>query len=254
MDMRKIKDLTGMKFGRLTVLKYSHYQSTCSYYLCLCDCGITKAIRSYNLKSAITSSCGCIEKERKHEFKEPYIYDLWLHIKGRCYRQSDQAYDRYGGRGITMYEPWINDFKSFRQWIIENLGQKSSGESIDRIENDGNYEPGNLKWSSAQEQSCHTRKRNNKTPCSSKYIGVIKLFYKQRRNVWKCKITFNQKIITWLFEYTDEGEYNASLCYDYAKRLYHPTDDCLNHPDITEYPKWITDRVDAKIGIKNGKN
>ena len=76
------------------------------------------------------------------------LYQLWLGIKQRCFNPNVLNYHNYGGRGITMYEPWVNNFPLFEEYILANLGKKSKGYSIDRIEVDGNYEPGNLRWAS----------------------------------------------------------------------------------------------------------
>lgn len=97
-------------------------------------------------------------------------YKIWGHIKERCFKPSSAAYRHYGGRGITMYEPWINDFMAFYNYV----GKRPSPEhTIDRINVDGNYEPGNIKWSTRKEQANNKRPRtwvSNKTG----YIGVYK--------------------------------------------------------------------------------
>lgn len=87
------------------------------------------------------------------------LYDTWLNMKSRCYKKNNKRYKDYGARGITICEDWKNDFVNFYTWAINNGCKK--GLSLDRINNDGNYEPKNCKWSTNYEQANNTR-RNNK--------------------------------------------------------------------------------------------
>lgn len=80
------------------------------------------------------------------------LVPTWQGIKQRCYNPKNHRYPRYGARGIRVYESWIDDYHAFETWISENLGPRPEGMSLDRIDNDGNYEPGNLKWSDSKEQ------------------------------------------------------------------------------------------------------
>lgn len=93
------------------------------------------------------------------------LYNCWWNMVSRCTNKHDDQYPEYGGRGIKVYEPWINDFESFRSYV----GPKPPGTSLDRIDNNGNYEPGNLRWANRSQQSVNTRKRRN---TKSKYRGV----------------------------------------------------------------------------------
>jgi hypothetical protein len=86
------------------------------------------------------------------------LYTTWKGIKDRCLRQKNKAYKNYGGRGIKIYDLWVNDYVLFRDYILNNLGERPEGFSLDRINNDGNYEPNNLRWADASTQYKNQRK------------------------------------------------------------------------------------------------
>lgn len=165
--MRKlVNDLTGKRFGRLTVIGVEDNGKRKTYYVCQCDCGNVKVVRSDALISGVTKSCGCIKKEQdktnltanhSHKMSGTRIYETWQDMKRRCYNKQNTRYDRYGGRGITVCEEWLNNFESFYNWAINN--GYADNLTIDRIDNDGNYEPSNCKWSTVKEQ-CNNRSSN----------------------------------------------------------------------------------------------
>ena len=161
-------DLTGQRFGRLTVLECcGRSKDGQKVYLCRCDCGTEKAVKSGNLRSGNTESCGClsaektIERSRKrllvHGGCGTRLYGIWADMRQRCTCKRAINWHLYGGRGIKVCEEWNNDFTAFRDWALEN--GYSDKLQLDRIDNDGNYEPGNCKWSSRVEQG------NNRRTC-----------------------------------------------------------------------------------------
>lgn len=177
--MRKIKDLTGQRFGRLTVLncagknKHGHI-----CWLCACDCGKTKVVTGSHLRSGDTISCGCYSTERakkqltKHGKKNTRIYNIWCSIKERCYNKNCRAYLLYGGRGITMFDEWQNDFQSFYNWSMAN--GYADNLTIDRIDSNGGYEPSNCRWATWQEQQ-NNRRNNHREEINGKILTLAEI-------------------------------------------------------------------------------
>lgn len=156
--MHNYIDLTGQKFGRWTVISRapSKPNSQATYWLCDCQCGKRKAVNSSALRGGISKSCGCLRIERcrlpegaTSKAKHP-LYATWQSIKTRCFNSTHPSYRNYGARGISMAPEWRNDFELF----AKSVGDKPSPKhSLDRIDNDGNYEPGNVRWATAVEQA-----------------------------------------------------------------------------------------------------
>jgi len=155
--MSKFIDLTGQKFGRLTVIKrVENDKRLKASWQCKCVCGNIKSILSQSLISGKTKGCGCLNSTH-HMTKTPE-YVAWQDMRNRCYREKTTKFKHYGGRGITVCDEWRNDFMAF----FKHIGPRPTNEhSLERINNNGNYEPNNVKWASQMEQ-CNN-KRNNCT-------------------------------------------------------------------------------------------
>ena len=152
---RKGKDITGLKFGRLTAIEPTDKrQSGNIIWKCQCDCGNEKFIRTGDLYSNATKSCGCLNRERitTHGMYKSSIYTAWDNMIQRCENIKCPTYKYYGGRGIKICERW-HKFENF----YEDMGDKPPGLSIDRIDNEGNYEPNNCQWSTPYEQQINSR-------------------------------------------------------------------------------------------------
>lgn len=146
-----LQDLTGMKFGRLTAQERAPNRGHRTQWRCLCDCGRTFDVPAKRLRNGMTTSCGCAhyEKITKHgRYKTPE-YRAWVNMIARCSRANHPSFSLYGGRGIAVCAEWRADFSAF----LTDMGERpSSKHSLDRIDNDGNYEPANCRWATHTEQ------------------------------------------------------------------------------------------------------
>lgn len=182
--MGKVIDLSGKKFGRLTVVEFERIKTfpsgkTCAVWRCLCDCGNIISVRSNTLKEGHTTSCGCFQKEQLakrirrvgkanaiHGMEGTKIYHVWRGIKNRCLNPNSDHYKSYGGRGILMCDEWKNNFQAFYDYVSKLAHFNEENYTIDRIDVNGNYAPGNVKWSTSKEQA-----RNRRYNVLVKYNG-----------------------------------------------------------------------------------
>lgn len=149
-----LHDLSGKRFGRLTVLNFDHInRNGHSCWLCRCDCGNEKVIERTHLVDGHISSCGCkkVELLTTHGLSDTPLYDSWIDMRHRCNNPNNKNYHRYGGRGITVCDEWSTNFEPFRDWAMAN-GYKP-GLTIERSDNDSGYCPGNCVWTGRMEQA-----------------------------------------------------------------------------------------------------
>lgn len=199
-QISKFKDITGKRFGRLVALHRLHNTKGKTKWLCICDCGNFKEVYYESLRAGFTNSCGCLQKEvtserfTTHGKSKTLIYNVYRGMLDRCYNKHVKRYENYGGRGIKVCDEWYNNFQSFYTWAMNN-GYKN-GLSIDRINNDGDYEPSNCRWTNNKTQARNRRSNRNitingETRCLMEWCEILNLNYKvtwQRINTYHWSI------------------------------------------------------------------
>jgi NUMOD3 motif len=167
----RIVDLTGRRFGRWTVVEraQNNKHGQCCW-VCECECGTAAAIAGSNLRRGGSLSCGCLQREKtsarnwKHGGSKTAEYRTWARMKERCYNPNNKSFADYGGRGIKVCDRWRDNFVNF----LADVGKRPLGKSLDRRpDNNGNYEPSNVRWGSRKQQNTNQRSPKKRRPVST---------------------------------------------------------------------------------------
>ncbi len=156
-------DLRGKTFNRLEVLRRLPTLNKRTLWECRCSCGKIVPVEASNLKNGHAKSCGCFNIEQvrvrsiTHGQTGTVLHNTWRRILNRCHNTKSADYKDYGGRGIRVHQAWIDSFQAFAEYVGP---RPASGYSIDRYpNNDGNYEPGNVRWATAKDQANNRREQ-----------------------------------------------------------------------------------------------
>lgn len=172
----KLKDRTGIRYGRLTVTGRAEDMihpngKKSTVWECVCDCGNKVTVLGSNLERGHVKSCGCISKDSpsrlKHGMANHRLYNIWTNMKQRCFNANNDDYKNYGGRGITVCDEWAEDFKNFADWALANGYNDEL--TIDRIDNNKGYEPNNCRWATR-----FIQRHNQNRLCDWEFIGGTK--------------------------------------------------------------------------------
>lgn len=187
-------EFIGKAFNNLTIIEDLGYPKTSNHRMVIakCVCGKTNQYFLGNIKSGKSLSCGCIQnKFKKHGLNTHALYRRYYSMLDRCYNANCKTYNRYGGRGITVCDEWKNNFQAFYDWAISTGWSKEL--AIDRVNNDGNYEPSNCRWAT-DKMECRNRSSNkiiefnNNKKCVAEWCEIYNVtqhvFYNRRRNGW----------------------------------------------------------------------
>lgn len=166
------RDIRGKRYGILVAIRPTEKRLRRNVvWLCECDCGNTHEAIIADLERSHVQSCGCHNHRKASLTWNHPLYSVWNNMKARCYRPTLKGYENYGGRGIKVCDRWLESFENF----IEDMGRRPEGTTIDRIDNDGNYEPSNCRWATYAEQN----RNYSKTKLSEDKVREIRKLLKE---------------------------------------------------------------------------
>lgn len=182
-----VKDMKGMRFSRLLVLGQSDSDANGNAkWNCVCDCGTKTTVYGFNLRNGESSSCGCYSLETllkyatKHGQSHGPEWTSWSDMKRRCFNKNMVRYPHYGGRGITVCDQWIHSFETF----LKDMGPKPTPKyTLERVDNDGNYEPSNCRWATRQEQN-HNRQQTVWVVYKGKKMSLMQAIRSSGNDIW----------------------------------------------------------------------
>ena len=193
------------KFGRLTVLKEFKIKSRC-HWECLCECGTTKIIRADGITNGSVKSCGCLHKETasrqgkvanyKHGKRHTKTYKIWEAMKRRCLNPNDHYYRYYGERGVEICAEWFNFINFYK-----DMGNVPDRLTLDRIDNNGNYNPKNCRWATYKQQAENrsSNKFYNYKGIKDTLVNWTKYFKINKNTLWNRVTLYNWSMEKALF-------------------------------------------------------
>ena len=187
--MKYNESIIGNTYGKLTVVELSHTKNYKKYFKCSCSCGNTTTVYMNHLKSGHTTSCGCANTRQgktTHKASKTSLYKRYYAMLDRCHNPKATGYFKYGAKGITVCQEWLNNFESFKNWAESN--GYSPELTIDRIDVTKGYSPENCRWVDYHIQAINKAKSIRNTS------GVVGVSFNNSKGIWIGKITQNGKI------------------------------------------------------------